>query len=63
LPAARALSEFSRRQQSKRVVGYLCTTWGAVGIPSLAEWPPLVEAMKEWSMTPLPPRPPLAFRL
>jgi hypothetical protein len=49
LPAARALSEFSRRQQSKRVVGYLCTTWGAVGIPSLAEWPPLVEAMKEWN--------------
>ena len=57
LPAARALSEFSRQQQSKRVVGYLCTTWGAVRIPSLAEWPPLVEPMKEWSMTPLPPRP------
>ena len=63
LPAARALSEFSRGQQSKRVVGYLCTTWGAVRIPSLAEWPPLVEVMKEWSMTPLPPRPPSAFRL
>jgi hypothetical protein len=57
LPAARALSEFSRQQQSKGVVGYLCTTWGAVRIPSLAEWPPLVEPMKEWSMTPLPPRP------
>jgi hypothetical protein len=57
LPAARALSEFSRQQQSKGVVGYLCTTWGAVRIPSLAEWPPLVEPMKEWSMTPLPQKP------
>jgi hypothetical protein len=49
LPAAQALSEFARRQQNKRVVGYLCTTWGAVRIPSLAEWPPLVEVMNEWN--------------
>ena len=48
LPAAQALSEFSRRQQSKQVVGYLCTTWGAVKISDLAEWPPLVEVMKQW---------------
>ena len=48
LPAARAFSEFARQQKSGLVVGYLCTTWGAVQIPALAEWPPLVEAMKEW---------------
>ena len=48
LPAAQAFSRFSRQQQDRRVVGYLCTTWGAVKIPALAEWPPLVEVMKEW---------------
>ncbi len=48
LPAAQAFSEFARRQNSSLVVGYLCTTWGAVKIPSLAEWPPLVDVMKEW---------------
>ncbi len=49
LPAARALSEFSRQQHSNRVVGYLCTTWGSVRIPALAEWPPLVDVIKEWN--------------
>ena len=48
LPAAQAFSEFSREQKSRLVVGYLCTTWGAVRIPALAEWPPLVDVMKEW---------------
>ena len=47
LPAAQALSKFSRQQQSRQVVGYLCTTWGAVKIPALAEWPPLVDVLKE----------------
>ena len=48
LPATQAFSKFSRQQHSKRVVGYLCTTWGAVRIPALAEWPPLVEVMNDW---------------
>jgi hypothetical protein len=48
LPAAQAFSEFSRQQKSSLVVGYLCTTWGTVRIPALAEWPPLVDVMKEW---------------
>jgi hypothetical protein len=48
LSAAQALSGFSRRQPSNRVLGYLCTTWGAVKLPDLAEWPPLVEAIKDW---------------
>ena len=47
LPAAQALSKFSRQQHSPQVVGYLCTTWGAVKIPALAEWPPLVDVLKE----------------
>jgi hypothetical protein len=29
------------------VASYFCTTWGAVKIPALAKWPPLVDAMKE----------------
>jgi len=49
LPAAQAFSKFSRQQNSGLVVGYLCTTWGAVKIPALAEWPPLLEVMKEWN--------------
>jgi hypothetical protein len=48
LSAAQALSRFSREQGSPRVVGYLCTTWGAVQLPALAEWPSLVEPLKEW---------------
>jgi hypothetical protein len=48
LPAAQAFSAFSRQQKSGLVAGYLCTTWGAVKISTLTEWPPLVEAMKEW---------------
>ena len=48
LPAAKAFSEFSHEQKSKDVVGYLCTTWGAVRIPALAEWPPLAEVIKDW---------------
>jgi hypothetical protein len=48
LPAAQAFSEFARQQKSGLVVGYLCTTWGAVQIPDLAEWPPLVDVMKDW---------------
>jgi hypothetical protein len=48
LAASQALSEFSRQQQSGRVLGYLCTTWGSVKIPDLAEWPPLVDVLKDW---------------
>ncbi len=49
LPAAQALSQFSRQQRSRQVIGYLCTTWGAVEIPALAEWPPLVDVLREWN--------------
>jgi hypothetical protein len=48
LPAAQAFSTFAREQKSDRVAGYLCTTWGAVTIPELGKWPPLVDVIKEW---------------
>jgi hypothetical protein len=48
LPAAKAFSEFSRRENNPNVLGYLCTTWGAVKVPALAEWPPLTDVIKEW---------------
>jgi len=48
LDAALAFSRYSRQQQNPRNLGYLCTTWGKVKIPDVADWPPLVEVMKEW---------------
>jgi len=47
--AARALAESAQRQANERVLGQLCTTWGAVPIPSLAEWPPLLSIIESWS--------------
>jgi hypothetical protein len=49
LPAGQELSKFAQQQRSPRVVGYLCTTWGAVKIPALTQWSPLVEVLKEWN--------------
>jgi hypothetical protein len=48
LEAAVAFSAYAKQHRDARLLGYLCTTWGKVRIPSLAEWPPLVETMKEW---------------
>jgi hypothetical protein len=48
LDAAKAFSAFSREQKSERLVGFLCTTWGKVKVANAAEWPPLVDALKEW---------------
>jgi hypothetical protein len=30
-----------RLHQHERLLGHLCTTWGAVTIRELAEWPPI----------------------
>jgi hypothetical protein len=30
------------------MLGHLCTTWGKVRIPQLAEFPPLAAAMRKW---------------
>jgi hypothetical protein len=48
LEAARALSDYARQQKNPRMLGYLCTTWGKVKIPQAAEWPPLVEVLRDW---------------
>jgi hypothetical protein len=48
LEAAMAFSEFSRQQKNPRLLGYLCTTWSKVKIPQTAQWPPLVEPLREW---------------
>lgn len=44
--ATRAFIEFSRRYKDDRVLGYLCTTWGAVKPGQLATWPPIRTAME-----------------
>jgi hypothetical protein len=43
-----AFSAFSRRQNDPRLIGYLCTTWGKAKITNAADWPPVVEVLKEW---------------
>jgi hypothetical protein len=48
LEATRAFSSFGERQKNPRMLGYLCTTWGKVKIPSAADWPPIKEVLKDW---------------
>ncbi len=48
LAGAEAFSAFSRQQQNPRLVGYLCTTWGKVKVDQVADWPPLVEPLRDW---------------
>jgi hypothetical protein len=48
LEASVAFSAFSREQKNPRLIGYLCTTWGKVKVPDLAEWPPITEVLPKW---------------
>lgn len=48
LEAALAFSHYARQQTNPKMLGYLCTTWGKVRIPQAADWPPLVEVLREW---------------
>ena len=48
LEAAQAFSAYARHQTNPRLVGYLCTTWGKVKIPDVAEWPPIVQVLPDW---------------
>ncbi len=48
LEASRAFSAFAKTQQSLRMLGYLCTTWGKVRIPAMAEWPPIMQVLHDW---------------
>jgi hypothetical protein len=44
--ATEALINTEQRNPGKRMLGHLCTTWGAVRVPQLADWPPIVTAMQ-----------------
>jgi len=44
-----ALIAAAQKNRGERMLGHLCTTWGAVKFPQLAEWPPIVSAMKQWA--------------
>ncbi len=46
--AVKALIDFSKRYKDKRMLGYLCTTWGAVKPGQLSLWPPIQTAMREF---------------
>jgi hypothetical protein len=48
LEATEAFSAFSRQQKNPRLIGYLCTTWGKVKVPDLAEWPPITQVLPQW---------------
>jgi hypothetical protein len=49
LEATQAFSAYARRQTNPRLAGYLCTTWGKVRIPQVAEWPPIAQVLPEWN--------------
>jgi len=43
--ATKALIDISQRYKNKRMLGHLCTTWGAVKLGQLNQWPPIQTAM------------------
>jgi hypothetical protein len=47
--ATKALIGFSQRYKNERMLGHLCTTWGAVRMDQLAQWPPIRIAMDKLS--------------
>ena len=47
--ATDALIDTAQKHRGPRMLGHLCTTWGAAKIPDLDQWPPIVAAMKRWS--------------
>jgi hypothetical protein len=48
LEATRAFSAYTQQQKNPRILGYMCTTWGKVKTRDVADWPPIVEPLKEW---------------
>ncbi len=47
--ATEAFVEASKQQHNDRMLGHLCSTWGAVKIPNLAEWPPIIAGITAWT--------------
>jgi len=48
LEAAQAFSASARQQKNQHVVGYLCTTWSKASVTNAAQWPPIVEVLRDW---------------
>jgi len=44
--ATEAFIDFAGRHRSDRMLGHLCTTWGTAKPGHLAEWPPILAAMR-----------------
>jgi hypothetical protein len=47
--AAEALAADAKRHAGSRLLGYLCTTWGAVKIDDLADWPAMIRPMAKFT--------------
>ncbi len=47
-PSSDSQSSTPGVKDNPRMLGYLCTTWGKVGIPALADWPPINEVLPAW---------------
>lgn len=47
--AAEALAADAGRHAGPRLLGYLCTTWGAVKFEALADWPALIRPMSKFT--------------
>jgi len=45
--ATEALIDASQQYKTERMLGHLCTTWGAVKLDQLDQWPPIQTAMKK----------------
>ncbi|HZV34632.1 MAG TPA: family 20 glycosylhydrolase [Verrucomicrobiae bacterium] len=50
LENSEAFSAYSQREREEnpRLIGYLCTTWGKAKISNAADWPPIVDVLKDW---------------
>jgi hypothetical protein len=47
--AVAALIDYAQKHQAGQMLGYLCTTWGAVRPGELAEWPPIKTAVAKFA--------------
>ena len=48
MAAVDALNREGLAHRTNGVLGYLCSTWGAVKLSELPNWPPLVEGFRPW---------------
>jgi hypothetical protein len=48
LEATKAFSAYSRKQQNQHLIGYLCTVWSKASITNAAQWPPIVDVLRDW---------------